>query len=163
MSTVGLPRQRRDALSMRGKKWIRDRPERIGTGAGAPTRSGLKSPALRTVLVCRCRPENGHDGRVTAQFEATCSTPAECSCSRIPPCSGHCSRTAAIRPCRRTCAHYAGMTAKSAAGSGEAFWDEYNPRSQHRRARARVAIASGTLQRHVWRWPIPTASRHSPC
>ncbi|MEY2583908.1 MAG: hypothetical protein QOE09_3757 [Ilumatobacteraceae bacterium] len=58
-------------------------------------------------------------------------------------------------------AHYAGMAAKSAADSGEGFWDEYN------RAYARsVGVADEELDhaamslhltRHayLWRWPIP--------
>jgi putative hydrolase of the HAD superfamily len=58
-------------------------------------------------------------------------------------------------------AHYAGMAAKSAAGSGEKFWDEYN----HRYVRsigidedtADVAAMALDLTRNafVWRWPIP--------
>jgi putative hydrolase of the HAD superfamily len=58
-------------------------------------------------------------------------------------------------------AHYAGMAAKSAAGSGEAFWDEYD----HSYVRSigvidrDVEAASTTLQRtrsaFLWRWPIP--------
>jgi putative hydrolase of the HAD superfamily len=58
-------------------------------------------------------------------------------------------------------AHYAGMAAKSAAGSGESFWDEYN----HSYVRSigvadpDVEAAVITLQttRHafLWRWPIP--------
>jgi putative hydrolase of the HAD superfamily len=58
-------------------------------------------------------------------------------------------------------AHYAGMTAKSAAGSGEAFWDEY----EHSYVRsvgvpeadvdAAVASLHRTLNALLWRWPIP--------
>jgi putative hydrolase of the HAD superfamily len=58
-------------------------------------------------------------------------------------------------------AHYAGMAAKSAAGSGEAFWDEYN----HSYVRsigvsdADADAAAMALQRtrnaYLWRWPIP--------
>jgi FMN phosphatase YigB (HAD superfamily) len=58
-------------------------------------------------------------------------------------------------------AHYGGMAAKSAAGSGEAFWDEYD----HSYVRsigvieADVEAAVTTLQRtrnaFLWRWPIP--------
>jgi putative hydrolase of the HAD superfamily len=58
-------------------------------------------------------------------------------------------------------AHYAGMAAKSAAGSGEAFWDEYN----HSYVRhvgvhdgnidaAALALHS-TRNAYLWRWPIP--------
>jgi len=60
-------------------------------------------------------------------------------------------------------AHYAGMAAKSAAGSGEAFWDEYN----HSYVRSigvpesEVHVAADSLQRtrnaYLWRWPIPTS------
>ena len=58
-------------------------------------------------------------------------------------------------------AHYAGMAAKSAAGSGEAFWDEYN----HSYVRSigvaddDVDAAANALHRtrnaYLWRWPIP--------
>jgi putative hydrolase of the HAD superfamily len=58
-------------------------------------------------------------------------------------------------------AHYAGMAAKSAAGHGETFWDEYN----HAYVRAvgvpeaQVAAAARALGQtrnaHLWRWPIP--------
>jgi putative hydrolase of the HAD superfamily len=58
-------------------------------------------------------------------------------------------------------AHYAGMAAKSAAGSGEAFWDEYN----HSYVRS-IGVGEGdveaaaellhrTRSAHLWRWPIP--------
>ena len=60
-------------------------------------------------------------------------------------------------------AHYAGMAAKSAAGSGEAFWDEYN----HSYVRSigvpesEVHVAADALQRtrnaYLWRWPIPAS------
>ena len=62
-------------------------------------------------------------------------------------------------------AHYAGMAAKSAAGSGEAFWDEYN----HSYVRSigvpesEVDVAADALQRtrnaYLWRWPIPDEPR----
>jgi FMN phosphatase YigB (HAD superfamily) len=58
-------------------------------------------------------------------------------------------------------AHYAGMAAKSAAGSGEAFWEEYN----HSYVRsigvaeadveAAVTTLQGTRNAFLWRWPIP--------
>lgn len=58
-------------------------------------------------------------------------------------------------------AHYAGMAAKSAAGSGEAFWDEYNHsyvRSvgvpDHDTVAAAQALHS-TRNAYLWRWPIP--------
>lgn len=58
-------------------------------------------------------------------------------------------------------AHYAGMAAKSAAGSGEVFWEEYN-RSYVRSvgvADADMDAAIATLQSTrgalLWRWPIP--------
>ncbi|MEP7201415.1 MAG: HAD family hydrolase [Ilumatobacteraceae bacterium] len=62
-------------------------------------------------------------------------------------------------------AHYAGMAAKSAAGSGEAFWDEYN-RSYVRSigvADGEIDAAADLLHRtrsaHLWRWPIPESLR----
>jgi len=58
-------------------------------------------------------------------------------------------------------AHYAGMAAKSAAGSGEAFWDEYN----HSYVRSigvaerdiddAVRALHSTRNAYLWRWPIP--------
>lgn len=62
---------------------------------------------------------------------------------------------------RHTRAHYAGMAAKSAAGSGEAFWDEYN--LAYVRAvgvpEHDVDAAANALQRtrtsFLWRWPVP--------
>jgi putative hydrolase of the HAD superfamily len=58
-------------------------------------------------------------------------------------------------------AHYAGMAAKSAAGSGEAFWDEYN----HSYVRsigvpeddvdAAARALHNTRTAFLWRWPIP--------
>jgi putative hydrolase of the HAD superfamily len=58
-------------------------------------------------------------------------------------------------------AHYAGMAAKSAAGSGEAFWDEYNHsyvRSigvAERDMDAAAELLHRTRSAHLWRWPIP--------
>jgi putative hydrolase of the HAD superfamily len=58
-------------------------------------------------------------------------------------------------------AHYAGMAAKSAAGSGEAFWDEYNhsyvrsigvPEAD---ADAAASALHNTRTAFLWRWPIP--------
>jgi putative hydrolase of the HAD superfamily len=58
-------------------------------------------------------------------------------------------------------AHYAGMAAKSVAGSGELFWDEYN----HAYVRsvgvdadnvdAAAAALQSTRNAFLWRWPIP--------
>ena len=58
-------------------------------------------------------------------------------------------------------AHYAGMAAKSAAGSGETFWDEYNHtyvRSigvADRDADAAAVVLQTTRNAYLWRWPIP--------
>jgi FMN phosphatase YigB (HAD superfamily) len=58
-------------------------------------------------------------------------------------------------------AHYAGMAAKSAAGSGEAFWDEYNHsyvRSigvSDADADAAVLALHSTRNAFLWRWAIP--------
>jgi putative hydrolase of the HAD superfamily len=58
-------------------------------------------------------------------------------------------------------AHYAGMAAKSAAGSGEAFWDEYDHcyvRSigvTDAEADAAVSALHHTRNAFLWRWPIP--------
>ncbi|MDO8390648.1 MAG: HAD family hydrolase [Actinomycetota bacterium] len=58
-------------------------------------------------------------------------------------------------------AHYAGMAAKSAAGSTEGFWHEYNE-AYVRSAGVpdeEVALAALVLERtrnaYTWRWPIP--------
>ncbi len=58
-------------------------------------------------------------------------------------------------------AHYAGMAAKSAAGSGEAFWEEYN----HSYVRSigvaetdtdsAATVLHRTRSAYLWRWPIP--------
>jgi putative hydrolase of the HAD superfamily len=58
-------------------------------------------------------------------------------------------------------AHYAGMTAKSAAGSTEKFWHDYN--EAYVRAvgvpEHEIAFASTVLEHtrnaYTWRWPIP--------
>ena len=54
------------------------------------------------------------------------------------------------------------MAVKSAAGSGETFWDEYDHAYVERRRRARrptvdaAAIVLGrTRNAYLWRWPIP--------
>lgn len=58
-------------------------------------------------------------------------------------------------------AHYAAMAAKSAAGTGEAFWDEYNHTyvatiGVHTHEVHEAAAALGaTRTAHLWRWPIP--------
>lgn len=58
-------------------------------------------------------------------------------------------------------AHYRAMAVKSAAGSGETFWDEYDHAyvdavgvpADHRDA---AAVALGrTRNAHLWRWAIP--------
>ena len=58
-------------------------------------------------------------------------------------------------------AHYAGMAAKSAAGSGEAFWAEYDhayvrsvgvPEAD---VEAAVNVLHLTRNAYLWRWPIP--------
>lgn len=58
-------------------------------------------------------------------------------------------------------AHYRGMAVKSAAGKGEAFWDEYNHAyvesvgvPAHDVAAA-AELLSRTRTAHLWRWPIP--------
>ena len=58
-------------------------------------------------------------------------------------------------------AHYAGMAAKSAAGSGEAFWEEYDHAyvrsvgvAEHDVEAAVIALHS-TRNAYLWRWPIP--------
>ncbi|HEY0519158.1 MAG TPA: HAD family hydrolase [Ilumatobacteraceae bacterium] len=58
-------------------------------------------------------------------------------------------------------AHYAGMAAKSLAGSGELFWDEYNRsyvRSigvSDRNVEAAALALHTTRNAWLWRWPIP--------
>jgi putative hydrolase of the HAD superfamily len=58
-------------------------------------------------------------------------------------------------------AHYAAMAAKSLAGSGETFWDEYDSAyvrsvgvgdADHDEA---VVALQHTRNAHLWRWPIP--------
>jgi putative hydrolase of the HAD superfamily len=62
---------------------------------------------------------------------------------------------------RQVRAHYAGMAAKSAAGSSEGFWEEYNlayvesagvpPEDQVLAAH----VLGQTRSAYLWRWPIP--------
>lgn len=58
-------------------------------------------------------------------------------------------------------AHYAGMAAKSAAGSGEAFWEEYDLTYVRNVGIAEADVASAVMSLHctrnpyLWRWPIP--------
>jgi putative hydrolase of the HAD superfamily len=62
-------------------------------------------------------------------------------------------------------AHYAGMAAKSAAGSNEQFWHDYN--DAYVRAVGvpddQVEFAATVLERtrnaYIWRWPIPESVR----
>lgn len=58
-------------------------------------------------------------------------------------------------------AHYVGMAAKSAAGSGETLWSEYDhayvdavgvPAHEHDEA---VIALGRTRNAYLWRWPIP--------
>jgi len=62
-------------------------------------------------------------------------------------------------------AHYAGMAAKSAAGSGEAFWEEYNHCYVRSVGVADVDVetAAESLHRtrnaYLWRWPIPESQK----
>jgi putative hydrolase of the HAD superfamily len=58
-------------------------------------------------------------------------------------------------------AHYAGMAAKSEAGSSEAVWDEYNLAyvaaigvPEHELVAAAAALQR-TRNAYLWRWPIP--------
>lgn len=61
-------------------------------------------------------------------------------------------------------AHYRGMAVKSAAGKGEAFWDEYNHAyvatvgvPEHDVAEA-AEVLGRTRTAALWRWPIPESS-----
>ncbi len=62
-------------------------------------------------------------------------------------------------------AHYAGMAAKSAAGSGERFWHDYNLAyvqavgvDDHEIELAAMVLEH-TRNAHTWRWPIPESVR----
>jgi putative hydrolase of the HAD superfamily len=58
-------------------------------------------------------------------------------------------------------AHYRAMAVKSAAGKGEAFWDEYNHAYVEsvgvpaHDVTAAAELLSRTRTAHLWRWPIP--------
>lgn len=58
-------------------------------------------------------------------------------------------------------AHYAGMAAKSAAGSGEKFWHNYNLAYVRSLGVPEVDVdhaahvLEGHRNAHTWRWPIP--------
>jgi len=61
---------------------------------------------------------------------------------------------------RHVRAHYAGMAAKSAAGSGEALWHEYDLAYVDAvgvpgdRREVAAAVLGRTRSAHLWRWPI---------
>lgn len=114
--------------------------------------------------MCRWgRLRNGHDGPVTAQFEAILFDAGGVLVlpdpSVLGPLLAYYGGDPSIEVHRR--AHYAGMAAKSAAGSGEAFWDEYNHtyvRSvgvADRDADAAALALHSTRNAFLWRWPIP--------
>ena len=90
--------------------------------------------------------------------------PAASWCCPTRPCSARCSRTTAAirRSSAHRRAHYRAMAVKSAAGSGETFWDEYDHRlrrggrrRRRRRRRRRAIVLGRTRNAHLWRWPIP--------
>jgi putative hydrolase of the HAD superfamily len=62
-------------------------------------------------------------------------------------------------------AHYAGMAAKSAAGSGEVFWEEYNHSYVRcvgvpdRDVDAAATALHSTRNAYLWRWPIPESQK----
>lgn len=64
---------------------------------------------------------------------------------------------------RHVRAHYRGMAVKSAAGSGETFWDEYNHAYVEsigvpsERLLAAAAMLGRTRTAGLWRWPIPAS------
>jgi putative hydrolase of the HAD superfamily len=64
---------------------------------------------------------------------------------------------------RHVRAHYRGMAVKSAAGSGETFWDEYNHAYVEaigvptERLSAAAAMLGRTRSAGLWRWPIPAS------
>ena len=62
-------------------------------------------------------------------------------------------------------AHYAGMSAKSAAGANEQFWHDYNEayvravRVPDDEVEFAVAVLERTRNAYIWRWPIPESVR----
>ena len=111
----------------------------------------------------RVRGRNGHDGQVTARFKAILFDAGGVLVLPDPtvlgPLLAYYGGDPAIEASRR--AHYAGMAAKSAAGSGEVFWDEYNHsyvRSigvPDREVEAAAVALHSTRNAFLWRWPIP--------
>ncbi|MEQ1701926.1 MAG: HAD family hydrolase [Ilumatobacteraceae bacterium] len=62
-------------------------------------------------------------------------------------------------------AHYAGMAAKSAAGSTERFWDDYNVAYvqavgvHEHEVQLAATVLEQTRNAYTWRWPIPESVR----
>lgn len=62
-------------------------------------------------------------------------------------------------------AHYAGMAAKSAAGSTERFWDDYNVAYVQsvgvlvHEVQLAALVLEQTRNAYTWRWPIPESVR----
>ena len=62
-------------------------------------------------------------------------------------------------------AHYAGMAAKSAAGSTERFWDDYNVAYvqsvgvHEHEVQLAATVLEQTRNSYTWRWPIPESVR----
>jgi putative hydrolase of the HAD superfamily len=111
----------------------------------------------------RLRGRNGHDEPVTSRFKAILFDAGGVLVLPDPtvlgPLLAYYGGDPAIDRHRR--AHYAGMAAKSAAGSGEVFWDEYNHayvRSvgvPERDVDSAVVALHCTRNAYLWRWPIP--------
>ena len=117
--------------------------------------------------MCRwCRRRNGHDGLVTVRFKAILFDAGGVLVLPDPtvlgPLLAYYGGDPSVEAHRR--AHYAGMAAKSAAGSGEAFWDEYDHayvRSVgvgQRDVESAVITLHCTRNAYLWRWPIPESS-----
>lgn len=106
---------------------------------------------------------NGHDGPVNARFKAILFDAGGVLVLPDPtvlgPLLAYYGGDPSVGAHRR--AHYAGMAAKSAAGSGEAFWEEYN----HSYVRSigvaetdtdsAATVLHRTRSAYLWRWPIP--------
>ena len=114
--------------------------------------------------MCRCiRGRNGHDGPVTQRFKAVLLDAGGVLVLPDPtvlgPLLSYYGGDPSIGAHRR--AHYAAMAAKSVAGSGEGFWDEYNHSYVQsigvpdRDIDAAADLLHRTRSAYLWRWPIP--------
>jgi putative hydrolase of the HAD superfamily len=110
-----------------------------------------------------CHRENRHHEPVTSRFKAILLDAGGVLVLPDPtvlgPLLAYYGGDPSVAAHRR--AHYAGMAARSAAGRGEEFWDEYDHCYVRSVGVAEPDVAAAVLALHctrnayLWRWPIP--------